>query len=317
MAENSMVRILITGASGFVGKHLANHLAEGGYAVFGTDQAAQPSHSSLMDFFQASLSDDRSLQHILAETRPDVIFHLAGILKAKRPEVYYTVNVLGTVALFEALRATNTKPKVVVTSSSAVYGPGLGAKPISEGFRTRPATHYAASKLAQETVDLYYYEADKIPVMIVRTFNLLGPGLSLELACSAFARQIALAEAGRWPRQIITGDLRARRDFVDVRDAVQAYRLVAFHGSPGSIYNVCSGRAVSIQGCLDMLLKRSQVPIESVRAPSRVQQTDIAVQVGSAARLNRLTGWKPEIGLDQSLADLLDDWREKIKVGLE
>jgi len=308
------MKILITGAAGFVGRYLADYLVGDGHTVFGTDQSAQPPYSALKDFFQASLSDTSALRNIIAETRPEDVFHLAGVLKADLPETYYTVNVLGTVSLFEAIRATGAMPRVVVTSSSAVYGSAMGARPISEGFCTRPATHYAASKLAQEMVALHY-KVNNIPVMIVRTFNLLGPGLSPDLACSAFARQIAMAEAGRGPRKILTGDLRAQRDFVDVRDAARAYGLVAFHGSPGSIYNVCSGGTVSIQDCFNKLLERSRISVEAVRDPARVQENDVPLQVGSAARLNRLTGWKPKIELEQSLADLLDDWREKVKTG--
>jgi len=307
-----MAKILITGAAGFVGKHLADTLAAGGHTVFGTDQTARPPHPALKDFFQASLSDVNSLQRILAETCPDIIFHLASLLKVDQPETFYVVNVLGTVTLFEVIRTMGVKPKVVVTSSSAVYGPGPGTRPISEKFRTRPITHYAASKVAQEIVALRYYEAENLPVTIVRTFNLLGPGLSPDLACSAFARQIALAEAGRGPRKILTGDLRAQRDFVDVRDAVRAYALIASHGLAGSVYNVCSGKAVSVQDCLNTLLKLSYIPIDTARDPTLVQENDVPVQVGSTALLKRLTGWKPEIELTQSLADLLNDWREKI-----
>jgi GDP-4-dehydro-6-deoxy-D-mannose reductase len=262
-----MTKVLITGAAGFVGRHLADYLVGSGHTVFGTDQSARPPHPALKDFFQASLSDVNSLQHILAETCPDIIFHLASILKVDQPETFYVVNVLGTVTLFEVIRTMGVKPKVVVTSSSAGYGPGLGTRPISEGFRTRLITHYAASKVAQEIIALRYYEAENLPVTIVRTFNLLGPGLSPDLACSAFARQIALAEAGRGPRKILTGDLRAQRDFVDVRDAVRAYVLVAFHDLAGSIYNVCSGEPVSMQDCIKTLLKLSRVPMDTACDP--------------------------------------------------
>jgi len=312
-----MTKVLITGAAGFVGRYLADYLVGGGHTVFGTDQSTRPPHPALKDFFPSSLSDASTLRNIIAETRPDVIFHLASILKAEQSETFYTVNVLGTVTLFEAILAMGVKPKVVVTSSSAVYGAALGARPISEGFRTRPVTHYAVSKVAQEIIALGYYKVDDIPVTIIRTFNLLGPGLSPGLACSAFSRQIALAEAGRGPRKVLTGDLRAQRDFVDVRDAVRAYVLVAFHGLAGSIYNVCSRKPVSIQDCLNILLELSNVPVDAARDPALVQENDVPVQVGSAARLRRLTGWMPEIELTQSLVDLLDDWRVKVKTDSE
>ncbi|GAB4503729.1 MAG: hypothetical protein Fur0043_07210 [Anaerolineales bacterium] len=226
---------------------------------------------------------------------------------------YYRTHVFGTIALLEALLKTGLRPRVVIFSSSAVYGSGRGRRPITEAFRPRPITHYAVSKLAQEFAAFRYHTAFGLPVLCVRTFNLLGPGLSPVMACSDFARQIAQAEKRGRPATISTGNLDARRDFVDVRDAVRAYALLAEKGRPGQVYNVASGRAVSIRECLDLLREQTRVPIETVVDPARVQQNDIPVQVGSAERLRRLTGWKPEISVEQSLVDLLEDWRQKVK----
>jgi GDP-4-dehydro-6-deoxy-D-mannose reductase len=239
---------------------------------------------------------------------------LAGILKSQKPDNLYSVNVLRTMALFEEIMVSGLRPRVVVASSSAVYGAGMGAKPITELFQPQPVTHYAASKLAQEMVALRYFTAFGLPVICVRTFNLLGPGLSSDMAPSAFAKQIAQAEKIGKPAKIFTGDLSAQRDYVDVRDAVRAYALIAEHGKAGQIYNVCSGRAISMAEILQILLDQSKVPIEAVLDPIRKQKHDVPVQTGSAKKIQQLTGWKPEIGIKQSLIDLLNDWREKINL---
>jgi GDP-4-dehydro-6-deoxy-D-mannose reductase len=133
------------------------------------------------------------------------------------------------------------------------------------------------------------------------------------MACSAFARQIALAERSGKPSVISTGNLDAKRDFVDVRDAARAYELIATKGEPGEMYNVCSGRAVSIGECLEILLKQAKVPVEAVVDPAKVQSNDVSIQVGSAKKLKDAVRWSPRIGLKKSLSDLLNNWRERVK----
>jgi len=304
-----MTNELIIGATGFVGHHLTRHLVSTGRKVYGFDRSS-PGHSP--DVIQGDLFDRQVLPRTLAKTQPQVIYHLAGILKSDQLDEFYRVHVLGTVALCEAILEVGIKPLLVFASSSAVYGPGLGARPITERFKPRPVTHYAVSKLAQEMVAFRYHRAYNLPVIGIRMFNLIGPGLSVDMACSAFAHQIALAEqSGK--DTIVTGDLSARRDFVDVRDAARAYQMVATHGRLGQVYNVCSGRAVSIRKCLDTLLQLSLHPLQIVHDQSRQQRNDVPIQVGSAERIRRQSNWRPQIPLQTSLADLLDDWRQKVK----
>ena len=301
---------LILGSEGFVGRHLAETLNKSGWDVTGFD--VKPSDNKNIPHIQGDLGDPESLAQAIRERRPDVIFHLAGVLKAEQNDQFYQAHVLGTVALFEAILRADFMPLVVIASSSAVYGLEQGKRPIQESDPLRPVTHYGISKLTQELVALQYYETRHVPVIIIRMFNLLGPGQSPELACSAFARQIALAELRRVD-QLNTGDLSAYRDFVDVRDAVRAYEIIASKGKPGEIYNVCSGQAVSIHACLDLLLSMSAVPLKVILDPNRVQNSDVSHQEGSASRLRKLTGWEPQISIEQSLRDLLNYWREKVK----
>ncbi len=301
---------LIVGASGFVGRHLARHLASTGRKVYGFDRFS-PAPSQ--DVIQGDLFDRQALTRTLAETQPQVIYHLAGILKSDQIDEFYRVHVLGTVALCEAILEAGIKPLLVFASSSAVYGPGLGARPITERFKPRPVTHYALSKLTQEMVAFRYHRAYDLPVIGIRMFNLIGPGLSVDMACSAFAYQIALAERSG-EDSIITGDLSARRDFVDVRDAARAFQMVATQGRLGRVYNVCSGQAISIRECLDNLLQLTPHSLQIVQDQSRQQRYDVPVQVGSAERISKQIGWQPRILLQTSLADLLDHWRQKVKL---
>lgn len=307
-----MTRALITGASGFVGAHLTNQLMSSGWDVAGYD-LRKPSHSKI-PCFTGDLHRGEGMVQALKEFQPDLIFHLAGILKSEKPETFYNVHVLGALALFEAVVDAGLHPTIVLAGSSAVYGSGMGKRPITESFRPRPLTHYAVSKLAQEQIALRYFAAFHLPVICVRTFNLLGPGLSPDMAPSAFARQIAQAEKAGKPAKIFTGDLSAQRDYLDVRDAARAYALLAERGKAGQTYNVCSGQAVSIQYCLQILLDEVRIPVEAILDPLRVQRQDVPVQVGSAKKIRQLTGWKPEIDIRQSLVDLLNDWREKINM---
>lgn len=308
-----MLSALITGISGFVGNHLSNHLLELGWQVYGFDQQAGKHGEKV---FTGDIADSRALQAALRECKPDIVFHLAGLIKSQRPEMLYHANLLGTVTLFESLLEVGKRPMVIVASSSAVYGSGFGGRPISETFKPRPMTHYAVSKLAQETAALRYFDAFQLPVLVVRMFNLLGPGQSPDLACSAFARQIALAEA-RQGDEIVTGDLSAHRDFVDVRDAVHAFALLAETGRSGQVYNVCSGQAIQMRKCLEEMLSMSPRPFKVRVDSERVQKNDVPIQVGSARKLNKVTGWHPQISLRESLSDLLNYWRQNAESGLE
>jgi len=306
-----MKRALITGISGFVGRHLRGELLREGWDVFGFDIRAGDDN-----VFVGDLSDRALLSQVMLDCQPDAVFHLAGIIKSPDPQAYYTSNLFGTLNLLDAVMQMEKRPKVILASSSAVYGLTKSARPITERSYLRPVTEYAVSKVAQETAALRYHYASGLDVVIVRMFNLLGPGQSPDLACSAFARQIALAEVTE-QTEIVTGNLDAKRDFVDVRDAVRAFALLAEKGEAGQTYNVCSGNAVAIQGCLQEMMSQSRKQLSARVDAARVQKNDVPVQVGSFQKLKKVTGWNPRIPLKESLADLLNDWRERVKVELK
>jgi len=306
-----MTRVLITGISGFIGGHLREHLSDGGLQVYGYD--LQPFGEKV---FVGDILDEMTLFHALEESSPDVVIHLAGVIKSNNSEMYYRSNLFGTLHLLDAIIRTEKRPRVIIASSSAVYGLIKDPHPITERSNLHPMTEYGISKVAQEMAALRYHYTSGLPVTIVRMFNLLGPGQSPNLACSAFAYQIARAEQNA-QTEIVTGNLDAKRDFVDVRDAVHAFKLIAEKGGAGQAYNVCSGRAVTIQSCLDVMMSLAHKRVSVRMDMSRVQQDDVPVQVGSFQKLYKSTGWHPEISLKQSLSDLLDDWRERVKVELK
>jgi GDP-4-dehydro-6-deoxy-D-mannose reductase len=304
-----MKRVLITGISGFIGNHLANHLLDHDWQIFGFDRQGMNASNNI---YVGDITDRVALRSAVKECQPEVILHLAGVIKSSDSELFYRVNLLGTVALFDTLMDLAARPVVVVASSSGVYGSGHGRRPISEKYMSRPVTHYAISKLAQEHAALRYFTAYHMPVMVVRMFNLLGPGQSPDLACSAFARQIALAEASG-NEEILTGNLNSYRDFLDVRDAVRAFKLLVEKGKTGETYNVCSGSAIMVGQCLKQMMSMSPRRFKVTVDAGYLQQNDISIQVGNGRKLNQATGWKPQISLNQSLSDLMNYWRQRIE----
>jgi GDP-4-dehydro-6-deoxy-D-mannose reductase len=187
-----------------------------------------------------------------------------------------------------------------------------GDLPIRESQPFRPASAYAVSKVAQEMLAYSYHARYGARVIRTRTFNMTGPGEPASLVCSALARQIAEAEAGKTEAVLCVGNLTPQRDFVDVRDAVRAYRLALERGQPGEVYNVCSGQAISIQACLDELGGLAEKGIRVEQDPTRMRPSDLPMSLGDCALLQQQTGWRPAIPLRQSLAELLEEWRRRM-----
>ena len=198
--------------------------------------------------------------------------------------------------------------KVVIPSSAMVYAPA--EKAFEEDDPLVPGNPYALSKLAQEMEGTRAI-ADGVEVKIARAFNHLGPRQDPFFVASGFARRIADIEAGRWEPEIAVGNLDARRDLTDVRDTVRAYRLILEQGAVGRPYNVCSGRAITIRELLDRLLARTRVPIRVRIDPSRYRPNDVPLMLGDPTRIQSELGWLPEIPLDRTLDDVLEDWRRR------
>ncbi len=315
-----MERVLVTGADGFIASHLIPELRrETDWLITGIGLKPEPSaEAEGFEYLVADLTDYELIKDTLDSCRPDGVFHLAAQpsvhLSWEDPWTTYQVNLLGQVNLMEGLRRLGLEASVHIACSSEEYGKVAPEKmPLVEDAPFNPCSHYAVSKVAQETLGLMYHQAFGWRVLVTRGFNQVGPGQSPDFVVSSFARQIALIEADRCDPVIKVGNLEARRDFTDVRDTVSAYRMVMEKGTPGASYNVCSGTARPIAEILELLLSMSEVGIGVERDPERQRPSDIPLLVGDNSRLRAETGWGPRIALEQTLRDTLDFWRGRVE----
>ena len=297
------MRSLITGGRGFVGTWLADHLRELGDEVVAIDR-------------EVEITDPAALLAAMSAAAPDAVYHLAALTHVgqswEEPLQVLEVNIIGTAAVLAAARQCGTDPRVLVTSSAEVYGAVTDPQllPLSERSPTAPLTPYAASKLAAEAVVAQAHLGHGQHVITVRPFNHIGPGQTPNFAVPALAKRIVEADRLGSPT-IPVGNLSARRDFTDVRDVVRAYRLLVEAGRPGEVYNVCSGQDVSIREIADSLLKLAGTTLEFEIDPSLVRPVEVPVLRGDPTRLVDATGWRPEVPLDQTLADVLAFWRRQ------
>ena len=312
------MRVLVTGAAGFVGSHLRAFLQGEAVEVFGMDLPGTSLGSGAgTTGIAADMNDPEAARRVIDEAAPDRIVHLAGQPSVHRswaePGETLRTNVLGIVNLLDATRQRGLHPAVLVVGSAEEYGLVEPSQvPLVETAPLRPNSPYAVSKVAQAALARLYGPAGGMKVVLARTFNHTGPGRGAVFAESSFARQIAEIEAGLKPPVLMVGNLEAVRDYTDVRDVVRAYWALLDSGAAGAAYNVCSGRGWSIREMLDMLLARSREKLEVRVDPERLRPSDIPVLVGDPSRLRAATGWEPRIPLERTLSDLLDDWRRRV-----
>jgi GDP-4-dehydro-6-deoxy-D-mannose reductase len=315
------MRVLITGISGFVGGHLAEHLLEHtDWHLVGVARDQGSLVSALRDCVEIAcvdLMDQSAVQHLVEDTQPDVVFHLAAQAHVptsfKDPAATLTTNLLAQLHLFESVRVCKLDPIVLVVGTGEEYGAVQPDDlPIDEDTPLRPVNPYAVSKVAQDMLAYQYFASHQLKTIRMRPFNHIGPRQGDGYAPTAFAHQIARIEAGLQPPVVKVGNLQAQRDFTDVRDIVQAYRLAVEHGQPGAVYNLGCGRPVAIQTILDILLSLSQAQIEVECDPERMRPADVPIIACDATRFRQRTGWQPQIPLQQTLHDVLRDWRDRV-----
>ncbi|NMM53859.1 GDP-mannose 4,6-dehydratase [Paenibacillus aquistagni] len=316
------MKALVTGIAGFVGSHMAEYLLDKNVEVVGTirnrsrmDHIIDIQHK--VKLVECELRDPFSVESLIAEERPDLIFHLAAqsFVPTSWNSPVDTIhnNVAGQLNIFEAVRRLQLPARIQIACSSEEYGHVEPHEtPITEDNPLRPLSPYAVSKAAQDYLGYQYYKSYGLHVIRTRTFNHTGPRRGEQFVTSNFAKQIAEIEKGLRPPVVSVGNLQAKRDFTDVRDVVNAYWLALHHAEPGEAYNIASGSCITIQELLDRLLALSTVSIEVVQDPSRMRPSDVEILLGDASRFQHQTGWKPTISFDQTLADLLQYWRERV-----
>ena len=303
--DDRAVKALVTGAAGFVGRYLVDHLVAEGDEVVVTDRSNGG----------PDLLDPEGLTALLAEHRPEVVFHLAGQADVARswtaPTETLRTNAEGTHHLLSAARTAGADRVVTVTSAD-VYGVVRPEDlPLDEAAPFRPASPYAASKAMADLVAQQAHLGHGQDVVRARSFNHFGPGQGDAGVCSALAARIATCEA-KGADTIPVGNLEARRDFTDVRDVVRAYRLLATHGRAGRAYNVCSGRAVAISEVLDVLLSLADRPIRAVDDPDLHRPVDLPELRGDPTAIHVDTGWKPTLDMASTLGEVLEDRRRRL-----
>lgn len=302
------LRTLVTGAAGFLGSHLLSQLLNANGLAFGT--ARRPAADNILP---ADITDKSRLVEVIKQAAPEVIFHTASLTPAAAPKAtmddYLRVNVTGTLNVLEAAREAAPQARIILVTSSAMFG--YAESPdgvISESSPLNPVNPYGVSKAAQHLVGYQYAVQHKLDIVRVCPFNLIGYGLPPGLVASDFARQIVAIERGEQEAVIRVGDLGAKRDFLDVQDAVDALIALANAGKSGEAYNLASARAVSINQVLETLISLSTHQLRTEPFATVVPNA-VPIQIGSHGKLSAITGWQSKISLQQSLADVLAYWR--------
>jgi len=313
------MRALVTGAGGFVGRHLVCHLAECGDEVLGVDlqnprnlvEGLSPELQKSVSSITLDISDFEKCSRVISEFKPDIIYHLAGIAFVPEAENNFDrallVNVGGTNNIIRTCHLLQLGTTIVYISSAEVYGKiSQEDLPLSEELQLKPANNYSLSKLMGELVAERYDRFGYVRTVIARPFNHIGPYQNDRFVVSSFAHQLARIAKGKSEPVIRVGNLEARRDFSDVRDIVRAYRLMALKGT--GVYNLCSGSPHSIQFVLDTLLEISGLKVEILTDPARMRPAEVPELFGSYARAEKELGWKPEYDIKKTLNDVYDYW---------
>jgi GDP-mannose 4,6-dehydratase len=324
---NKINKVLITGITGFVGSHLAEYILSEypGVAVLGFLRWRAPKENiklilDKITLCSGDLLDISSLQTVLTEHRPDVIFHLAAQsyvdFSFLAPIATLESNVIGTANLLEAVKklkfSSGYDPVIHICSSSEVYGQVKeGEVPIKEDNPFRPASPYAVSKVAEDMLGLQYWLSWKIKTIRTRMFTHTGAKRGEVFVESNFAKQIASIEAGLMPPVIKVGNLSSIRTFLDVKDAVKAYWLLVNKCAPGEVYNIGGVETMTVGEMLNKLLALSTVKDIKIEVDQkRLRPSDVTLQIPCIDKFAKETGWKPEIKFDKTLEDLLNYWRD-------
>jgi GDP-4-dehydro-6-deoxy-D-mannose reductase len=322
------MRVLVTGADGFVGQHLIAELLDRGISVAASALDLPPSRSTLapeqiaaVDWKAADVRDRDALVRLVAAAMPDRIYHLAGFASGALARQFASdavhINVGGTVNLCEAVVAVRElepdfDPRILVMGSCDAYGDAArDGVPLSEDMSLRPVSAYGLSKAGQELAAHTYRRAHGLRILVVRGFNLVGPGQERPFVVPEFAEQVARIALGEKEALVKVGNLDVERDFTDVRDGVKALRLLMDLATPRAAYNVAAGRSIRIGTILDWIVDEGGHDVEIEVVPSRVRREELAIVAGDPARIREDTGWVPQRDVEASVRETYRWIRER------
>lgn len=312
-----MKNALITGCNGFVGKWLLRHLTEQSIPVSGID--LQPSIAEPLpgcDYYQSDIIDASRMASIIAKKKPDVLFNLAGITflpdADASPKSAFDANISGIMAILDALKSFSLSTRVLLIGSSREYANRYDASLIKELPPPEPANFYGISKYTGELIGLQYHRQFGLDIRCTRSFNHTGPGQSPRFVCSEWARHLARIELGKEVPEMSVGTLDPVIDFTDVRDVVNAYVCISENGTPGSVYNVCSGKGTSLQWILDYLINKVTAKVNIWQEAKKIRSGESSLRmIGDHGKLSDETGWKPALSFETTLDDLWKYWLQQ------
>jgi GDP-4-dehydro-6-deoxy-D-mannose reductase len=310
-----MMKVMITGAGGFIGVHLAKYCMEAGCSVLGLG-ISKPMESWTSGAFElCDVRDTARLSHLISAFRPDRIFHLAAqsypTVSLAQPRETIDINVGGTINLFESLRSVQRPALVVVACSSAEYGPVASSDlPVREDHALRPLHPYGVSKVAQDLLAAQYFANYSIPSVRIRIFNTTGPGKTGDL-CADLTRRAVEIELGMRPPSLMVGNL-TRRAIVDVRDLVRGLWLSADRCTAGDVYNLGGDKIYSVPDVIEAIRVQAKVPFSVEQDPSLLRGCDEPTIAGDITKFRGCTGWTTEIELARTLCDMLSWWRSRL-----
>lgn len=315
-----MQKVLITGAVGFVGNYLIEHLKKQNlYEIYGTKLLFEKEQDNNINYLNLDIKNKEEVEKVISDVKPDIIFHLAAQSSVKmsweNPVETINININGTINLLESVKNNNPKCVILLIGSSEEYGTSIkGHDDIKEDTICMPENIYAISKYAIEHIGKTYHKAYGMNIIMTRSFNHIGPRQSSTFVVSDFCKQVALIEENQTlPKVIEVGNLEAYRDFTDVRDIVKAYTLLITKGIPGEIYNVGSGKSYQISSIITKILKNTDENIEVKVNQNKFRPIDIPKITANIDKLKNDTSWNQEYSIDETIKDTLGYWRQKVK----
>ena len=313
-----MKRILIIGAAGFVGSYLIDHLYDTLEChIVATKLPNEEFWHKNINIEDLDITNPIAIIQLLKETRPDWIINLAAQNSIgytwENPGLTVEVNIKGSINILDAVKQLEYKPKILLIGSGEEYGViSESDAPFSESMSLHPSNIYGATKACQNMMAAIYAKAYDMQIIMARSFNYVGPGQSTLFVISDFAKQIAEIEKHLREPIINVGNLKSKRDFIDVRDIVRAYTLLLELGKSGEVYNIGSGKAVLIETVLNKLLLLSKKRIAVNVSPQKIRPIDVPIVQADITKIVNTTGWKPQMTLEQSLKDVLTYWRNNV-----